>query len=239
MNKPLRSTAALADTKLGGQAKLYTAAKNAYTAGGSPEMMAARLRASLSDPAAWAALIEWATFAYIKFVVVPDVEGCAAAVGQSPPEALTGGAPAAVSHSEAGEGQVDSGTQIFRASPASEPQADGRGQSLRETKTNIASPVRDSPRFTPGRSTRGVTAIASVQPTMKRSLMHRHRTADGKPWAEVGWHEVVAIDRDGRVARWIKDNIAEPAKPTATLAEIMSDEQFSRCLREALGVNDA
>jgi len=73
----LRSTDAIASTPIGGQALLYGAAAKAVRAGGAREMQAARLRASLADTSAWAALMEWAVFEASErdwYVIVLDDE---------------------------------------------------------------------------------------------------------------------------------------------------------------------
>lgn len=82
---------------------------------------------------------------------------------------------------------------------------------------NGAVPAEDSlppaaPRRTPN-PPRGLAAIASIQPTMAKSIMDTFRIRDGRPIGDVSWGEIGGLiadnDREARVLRAVRMHIAE------------------------------
>ena len=91
-----------------------------------------------------------------------------------------------------------------------------------------ATPVRD-----PANTKRTYTVMKLVEGTIQKGLLDRHKTADGRLWGNVGFHELDGMDRDGVLAREIKRRVHRPTKQFSTLREIMTNKQFEEAINAA------
>jgi len=79
-------------------------------------------------------------------------------------------------------------------------------------------------------------AVAQVVQRAVDAIRFKHLTSDGRDWAEVGAHELYGMDRDGALARVIKDRLGvlsneQKFKP---LGELMTPMVFNE-VRASLG----
>jgi hypothetical protein len=95
-----------------------------------------------------------------------------------------------------------------------------------------ALPVRDAS------TKRGLVSIKSVQPTIKQGLLEMKKTADGRAWGSVGWHELDGMDRDGAIARLVKQQVNPPRDQFSPLRSFVSNKQFEEIVSAAQKQND-
>jgi hypothetical protein len=90
-----------------------------------------------------------------------------------------------------------------------------------------------APRPMPGHAKRGAVAIAAVQPTIARSLFDSTILPDGRRLREVRWSEAPTLAAKwGRAVRIVMaiHNYAIPPDPSATLDQIVSEEELSKII---------
>lgn len=95
-----------------------------------------------------------------------------------------------------------------------------------------ALPVRDAD------TKRGLKSISAIQSTIKQGLIELKKTTDGRPWGSVGWHELDGMDRDGAIARLVKQNVNPPRNQFAMLRTFVSNKQFEEIVSAAQKQND-
>jgi hypothetical protein len=69
--------------------------------------------------------------------------------------------------------------------------------------------------------------IAGV--TKKRiyqSLMFSEKTSDGRVWADIGYHELAGMNRDGAMARAILGHVAQPVNQFIQMRDLLDGSKF-------------
>jgi len=114
---------------------------------------------------------------------------------------------------------------------------EGRTGDVGETRTALPSP---SPRPMPGHAKRGLSAIASVQPTIAKSLFDSHVLPDGRRLREVRWSECPTLATRYRRHAYVLlavHNHAIPPNPSATLDVIVNEGQLKSFIADAEKIN--
>jgi hypothetical protein len=111
----------------------------------------------------------------------------------------------------------------------------GEGQTSFVTSdhSSRALPVRE-----PSRTERGLSSIKLVQSTIQKGLLELRKTADGRAWGSIGWHELDGMDRDGAIARLIKSGVNPPKNQHAELRSFLTNKQFEEICNAAKKQND-
>jgi hypothetical protein len=141
------------------------------------------------------------------------------------------------SSNPSGEGQVTG------ASHGHEPYAIPAGPQLRggEGRLRAADKIGQRAHVLPVRDAntkRGLTSIKAVQPTIKQGLLELKKTTDGRAWGSVGWHELDGMDRDGAIARLVKQQVNPPRDQFSPLRSFVSNKQFEEIVSAAQKQND-
>lgn len=110
---------------------------------------------------------------------------------------------------------------------------EGHAPDARKHPLSLAQPVRE-----PSRTERGISSIKLVQSTIQKGLLELRKTADGKAWGSVCWHELEGMDRDGSIARLIKAGVNPPKNQHAELRSFLSNKQFEEICNAAKKQND-
>lgn len=110
--------------------------------------------------------------------------------------------------------------------------ADGQWPNALRDGTNLIH-VDDYLRRPPGRSKRGAEAIASIQNTLRRGALWKHKTADGIFWAEVSHHELKKRSRDGGIAKEFLEYVPTASDPFAKLIDIIPNDIAKKILEAA------
>jgi len=213
----LRSTGAIASTPIGGQALLYGAAAKAVRAGGAREMQAARLRASLADTSAWAALMEWAVFRYIDFVAAD----------------MAGGD---------GGGQADYDTH--RGAAPAEPLSEAPGQVVTDTRENCAGASDAGEEAPPPAREPSLADRVAARKAAERAavtIMDTIRVRDGRALGDVAFGELRRMASTNRREAALFDLIrahGTPASEFVRVREIVGIGELQRMMQKAAEVAD-
>jgi hypothetical protein len=103
----------------------------------------------------------------------------------------------------------------------------GAGQAFDAHPTGSARPVRE-----PSASDRAAASRVAAQIAV--TIFDRAKTADGRPWGNVGAHELDGMDRDGALARAVKARLGQLSNRQRfqTLRELMAPDAFEACVDE-------
>lgn len=119
--------------------------------------------------------------------------------------------PSKTAPSRSDDGRTANASQAKGPLPSSDHPAAAGGRII-----SAAQAVRGLPPAAPRRAPnppRGLAAIASVQPTMAKSIMDTFRIRDGRPIGDVSWGEIGGLiadnDREARVLRAVRMHIAD------------------------------
>lgn len=79
-----------------------------------------------------------------------------------------------------------------------------------------------------------IAAVAKIKNAVAITVLDRAKTSDGRPWGDVGAHELDGMDRDGKLARAIKSRLGvlTNADRFKTMRELMTPKQFEECREE-------
>jgi hypothetical protein len=128
-------------------------------------------------------------------------------------------------HSDAGNGQND------LAPSRRVPDRGGEGQGL---GASLVGQGRTAlPAATSSRTERGLSSIALVQHTIQKGLLQLRKTADGRAWASIKWHELYGMRGDGGIADLILKRANPPKDKSAELITILSNKQFVEIVDDA------
>ncbi len=121
--------------------------------------------------------------------------------------------------------------------PSSPPQANRPGHSAGDAKSNpgMPAPVREP-------SVGARAAAARVAQSIVITVFDRVKTSDGRPWGNVGAHELDGMTRDGAVANAVKEKLGPLSNRQRfqTLRELLTPPEFesiTRAVREATNVS--
>lgn len=108
--------------------------------------------------------------------------------------------------------------------------SDGAGHHNRGSLGQAARPVREP-------SAQDRAAGARVAQAIAITVFDRVKTSDGRPWGNVGAHELDGMDRDGTVARIVKAKLGtlSNAQRFQTIRELLRPDLFEQALSEARG----
>lgn len=108
-------------------------------------------------------------------------------------------------------------SDLHRADTSAE---EGGGHCSREIQGGHVAPKNQS--------TRDISARLRVAEKIVASVFDRYRTADGKPWGDVGAHELNAMGADGRIAEAVREKLGILSKRDQfkPIRELLSEAQF-------------
>jgi hypothetical protein len=110
--------------------------------------------------------------------------------------------------------------------PARQPQTNGTGHDPHAQPRHVASarPVRDR------RAAHGAVGFM-----LAKTVLDTCKTHDGRPWGDVGAHELDSLSRDGALAKAIQNKIGplSNSQRFKTIRELLSAEQFDAARKSA------
>lgn len=116
------------------------------------------------------------------------------------------------------------------AAPASQPYRNGTGQAERATgQTMFARPVAKEP------SASRRAAMGSSRNLLALTVLDTRKTHDGRAWGDVGVHELDSMDRDGAIARAIRNKLGalSNAQRFMNVRDLVKPQEFERILQQA------
>lgn len=120
------------------------------------------------------------------------------------------------------------------------PTSPGRktGQAISADQADDGLPA--APRPHPGHAKRGLAAVASIQPTLARSLFDTIRLPDGRSIGEVRWNECPRlISQHSRIAHILAacHRSAIPPIPDTPLRSVVSEKELAKIVEDAEKAN--
>jgi hypothetical protein len=132
--------------------------------------------------------------------------------------------------SDAAAGHSSADVRVLRA-PAASPSHDRAGQLSCEPQVLAARPV-----VSPNPTKRTLASVASVQPTMRRTVLDTFKVRDGRAVGDLLWRGLTVFAREneieGRVLRAIAAHVAN-ADPEAKVRAVVKAEVVEAAIRSA------
>lgn len=242
----IRTPAALAETQLGGQALLYKLACDAVQSARQRglDAPAAIFRQAVAGTPAQAFLLEWASWAYLEMVILPDMRGEA---GSRPPGEARG--PDAAG---GGGGQRRHDAQSARA-PA-DSHSDDAGRTKADTLIDAAGTSdageeamdheKPRPGLPPAREPSPAERSAARKAAERAAvtIMDTIRVRDGRAIGDVAYGELGRMAASNRREAALFDLIKAHAKPDSEFArvrEIVKVVDLQRMIQKSAEIADA